>query len=69
MHILIVSSKCDAVGRFMLVCIRFDEKKRVFLAIDRAAREITPTRRLICRADFCVRSGALTNDFRAHTNC
>ena len=57
------------LGRFLLVFIRFNEKQRVSFLIHRAAREITPTRRVICRVDMGVHAWALTNDFRAQTNC
>ena len=72
-HILIVNSICDAVERFLLVFIRFKNKKTTNflshraareitptrLVICRAAREITPTRRVICRADMGVHAWAL----------
>ena len=51
MHTLIVSSKCDAVGSFPVCMYPFSRETTSFLS-HRAAREITPTRRAICRADM-----------------
>ena len=65
-HTLIVSSKCDAVGSFPVCMYPFSRETTSFLS-HRAAREITPTRRAICRADMGVHAWALTKDFRAHT--
>ena len=48
-HILIVSSKCDAVGSFPACVYPFSWETTSFLS-HRSAREITPTRLVICRA-------------------
>ena len=73
MHILIVISKCDAVGSFpacVYPCVlSAREIAATRLAICRAAREIAATRLVICRADYLMNLWALTKDFRAHTNC
>ena len=68
MHILIVSSKCDAVGSFPAGMYPFSRETTSFLS-HRSAREIAATRLLICRADVLMNLWALTKDFRAHTNC
>ena len=74
-HILIVSSQCDAVGSSTVCNYQFLREAMSFL-IYRAAREITPTRFVICRADMGVYAGCMLGllqifscHIRVHTNC
>ena len=55
MDILIVCSKCDAVGSFPACVYPFLLKTANFL-ISRAARKITATWIVICRADLAGRA-------------
>ena len=52
-HILIVYSKCEAIGSFLACIYPFRCQKLSFL-IHRAAREITLICLVICRADLCA---------------
>ena len=65
-HILVVNCRCDVAGAFTVCNDQFLRKATSFL-IYRAAREIAPTRLVICRAHIVMHAWALKSIFVPYT--